>query len=49
MIIVAQIPYRIYRLAQDPKKGISKNWPRFVGNFLIAALIINWVINQLAF
>jgi hypothetical protein len=44
--IVGQIPYRLNALRQLRKTGstVQPVWPKLFGKFLIAALILNWLL-----
>src|SRR6478752_10538865 len=46
LAVVGQIPYRLYALRQLRETGspVQPLWPKLFGNFLIAALIINWLL-----
>lgn len=43
LVIVLQIPYRIYRLHELKSKVPNSRWPMWFGNCLIALLLINWL------
>jgi hypothetical protein len=44
--IVAQIPYRTYALWELKRRMVERIWPTLFGNFLIVALIANWVFKM---
>jgi hypothetical protein len=46
LAVVGQIPYRLYALRQLRKTGcaVQSVWPKVFGNFLIAMLILNWLL-----
>lgn len=44
LAIVAQIPYRLFALREMRHGIVQRAWPTWFGNFLIAALIINWLL-----
>jgi hypothetical protein len=45
LAIVAQIPYRYYALRELRMRVVPREWPSWAGYFLIAALLINWLLN----
>lgn len=47
LVVVLQIPYRIYALRQSPPAGLDSRWPIWLATALIALLIGNWVVSQL--
>lgn len=44
LAVVSQIPYRIYALRELRYGVVRRAWPIWFGNFLIAALIIIWLL-----
>ena len=46
LAVVGQIPYRLYALRQLRKteSTVQSVWPKVFGNFLIAMLILNWLL-----
>lgn len=44
LAIVAQIPYRLFALGEMRHGIVQRAWPTWFGNFLIAALLINWLL-----
>ena len=44
--IVAQFPYRTHALLELRHRVVERTWPKWFGNFLIAALIINWALKM---
>lgn len=46
LAVVGQIPYRLYALRQlrKTKSTVQSVWPKVFGNFLIAMLILNWLL-----
>jgi hypothetical protein len=44
LALVAQIPYRIIALREIRGRIVQRTWPVWFGYFLIAALIINWLL-----
>lgn len=46
LVIVLQIPYRIYALRQQPIGGLNSRWPAWVSTALIVLLIGNWLALQ---
>ncbi|NOY30232.1 MAG: DUF2752 domain-containing protein [Planctomycetes bacterium] len=47
LAVVLQIPYRTYSLWELQTSLVWRRWPTWFGNFLIAALLGNWVWNVL--
>jgi hypothetical protein len=45
--VVLQIPYRMYSLWELNRRVPDRAWPAWCGNFLIAAMIANWVVKML--
>jgi hypothetical protein len=43
LAVVAQIPYRVYALWELRHGFVERAWPIWFGNFLIAALVVNWL------
>ena len=41
--VVLQIPFRLYCLWELQTMPLKRNWPIWFGNFLIVALISNWL------
>jgi hypothetical protein len=46
LAVVAQIPYRIYGLLEMRSRTIKRMWPVWFGYFLVAALILNWLLKM---
>ena len=44
LAIVAQFPYRTYSLLELRHRVVYRTWPKWFGYFLIAALILNWLL-----
>lgn len=47
LVIVLQIPYRIYRLHELKSRVPEVRWPQWFGHCLVALLMINWLYNCL--
>jgi hypothetical protein len=48
LAVMAQIPYRVWRLRQLNHGIVAESkWPVWFGSLLIAALIVNWVLKVL--
>ena len=45
--VVLQIPFRMYSLWELKRHVPERAWPAWCGNFLIAAMIANWVVKML--
>ena len=43
LAVAAQIPYRTHALWEVRSRIVRRTWPTWFGNFLIAALLINWL------
>lgn len=48
LAVVLQLPYRVYSLGELHYKTVQRRWPVWFGNFLIAALLGNWILKVLS-
>jgi hypothetical protein len=46
LAVVVQIPYRLYSLWELKRGVVQRTWPIWFGNFLILALILNWLLKM---
>ncbi len=44
LAVLFQIPYRLVCLRELPSKISARTWPTWFGTFLLAALVINWLL-----
>lgn len=47
LLVASQIPYRIYALRTQGDTPSQSRWPNWIAYFMIAALLINWLLNLL--
>lgn len=44
LAVVLQIPYRAYALCETRSRIVRRTWTTWLGNFIIATLLINWLL-----
>jgi hypothetical protein len=48
LIVVLQIPYRLWALCSPDRLPLGTSFPKFAGYLLVTLLIVNWLANLIA-